>query len=67
MDNVLVKTDEYSGQYVALKGFNDYTVVGSGNDPATALKKANEQGIKNPVLVYIPKNDMAHIYLTIPS
>lgn len=62
MARVLVKTDKYNGQYVAMKSFDDHTIVGSGKDPKTALKKAASKGVKDPVLVYIPEKEMVHIY-----
>jgi len=27
MENVLIKTDEYNGRYVAMKCFDDHTVI----------------------------------------
>ena len=62
MSKVLIKTDRYNGRYVAMKSFEDHTVVGSGEDPQTALKEAAEKGIKDPVIVYIPEKEMVHIY-----
>lgn len=62
MAKVLVKTDRYNGRYVAMKSFTNSTIVGSGEDPETALKEAAEKGFKDPVLVYIPEKEMVHIY-----
>lgn len=62
MAKVLVKTDKYNGQYVAMKSFDDHTIVGFGKDPETALKKAASKGVKDPVLLYVPEKEMAHIY-----
>jgi hypothetical protein len=62
MSKVLVKTDRYNGRYVAMKSFTDSAIVGSGEDPETALKEAAEKGFKDPVLVYIPEKEMVHIY-----
>jgi hypothetical protein len=62
MSKVLVKTDKYNGRYVAMKSFEDSTVVGSGEDPETALKEAAAKGFKDPVLVFIPEKEMVHIY-----
>lgn len=63
MERVLVKTDEYNGRYVAMKGFDDHTIVGVGDDPETALKDAISKGYKEPVLLYIPEKELVHIYL----
>ena len=62
MSKVLVKTNQYNGRYVAMKSFDDHTVVGSGKDPQTALQEAAEKGAKDPVIVYIPEKEMVHIY-----
>jgi hypothetical protein len=62
MAKVLVKSDQYNGQYVAMKSFEDNTIVGSGEDPETALKEAASKGFKDPVLVFIPEKEMVHIY-----
>jgi hypothetical protein len=61
-ENVLVKTDKYNGRYVAMKGFDDNTIVGVGDDPQEALKDAEEKGYKDAVLLYIPESNMVHIY-----
>jgi hypothetical protein len=62
MEKILVSTDEFSGRYVAMKSFEDNTVVGVGDDPEKALKEAEAKGFKNPVLLYIPEKDLVHIY-----
>ena len=62
MEKVLVNTDEYNGRYVAMKSFDDHTVVGVGDDPETAMKEAISKGYINPVLVYIPEKEVVHIY-----
>ena len=63
MEKLLVATDEYNGRYVALKSFDDNTIVGVGDNPEEALKIAERKGFKNPVLLYIPEKDLVHIYL----
>jgi hypothetical protein len=62
MENLLVKTNEYNGRYVALKSFEDHSVVGVGDDPESALKDARANGVDDPVLVYIPDPDTVQIY-----
>lgn len=62
MEKVLVTTDEYNGRYVALKSFDDNTIVGVGDNPEEALKDAARKGFKNPILLYIPEKDLVHIY-----
>jgi len=62
MENLLVSTDKHNGRYVALMGFDDHTVVGVGDDPASALKEAREKGVDDPVLIFVTEKDMVHIY-----
>jgi hypothetical protein len=62
MENLLVNTNEYNGRYVALKSFEDHSVVGIGDDPESALKDARAKGVKDPVLVYITATDTSQIY-----
>jgi hypothetical protein len=62
MEKLLVTTDEFNGRYVAMKDFEDNTIVGVGDDPEKALKEAEAKGFKNPVLLYIPEKDLVHIY-----
>ena len=62
MEKILVSTDEFSGRYVAMKSFEDNTIVGVGDDPDRALKEAEARGFNNPVLLYVPEKDLVHIY-----
>ena len=62
MEKILVTTDKFNGSYVAMKSFDDNTIVGVGEDPGKALKDAETKGFKNPVLLYIPEKDLVHIY-----
>jgi len=62
MDKVIIKTNEYNGRYVAMKSFEDPTVVGAGDDPATALRDAASKGYDDPVLLYVPEKEAVLIY-----
>jgi hypothetical protein len=62
MEKILVTTNEYNGRYVAMRSFDDNTIVGVGDDPEKALKDAEANGFKHPVLLYIPEEDVVHIY-----
>ena len=41
---------KYSGKYVALKSFEDDTVISSGDHINEVYKKAAKKGYKNPVI-----------------
>jgi len=58
----LLKGKKYSGQYVALKSFEDATVISSGDRIQEVYKKAEKKGYKNPVIAHIPKKDVIQIY-----
>ena len=61
--NVLIKDGEqYAGKYVAFKSFSDRNVVCTGRNMASAFNNARKLGVKEPVVVFIPKKDMIHIY-----
>ena len=62
MEKILVTTNEYNGLYVAVKSFDDNTVVGVGDTPEQALQDAERKGYKEPVIIYIPEEDVVHIY-----
>ncbi|MEM3036099.1 MAG: DUF5678 domain-containing protein [Thermoplasmata archaeon] len=62
MEKLLVTTNDYNGLYVAMKSFDDNTIVGVGDIPEKALEDAEMKGFKNPVILYIPEEDVVHIY-----
>ncbi|MFC1886238.1 DUF5678 domain-containing protein [Thermodesulfobacteriota bacterium] len=62
MEKALITTEEFNGRYVAMKSFDDNTVVGVGDDPDMALKDAKAKGFTNPVLIYVPEKDIVHVY-----
>lgn len=62
MEKVLVNSDKYNGQYVAIKSVADNTIIGSGNTPEEALNEALKKGIKSPFLLYVPEEGLVHIY-----
>jgi len=55
MEKLLVSTEGFNGHYVAMKSFDDNTIVGAGDEPEKALKDAESKGCKNPVLLYVPR------------
>lgn len=62
MVQTLVKDSGYEGRYVALKSFEDSTVISDGTTPQEAYDKAVEKGYARPVLVFVPFKDMVQIY-----
>ena len=62
MNKILIKEKKYEGKYVALDSFSNIKVVSSGNNPINVLEKAKTKGIDNPVIFFVPKNDITYIY-----
>lgn len=62
MVQTLVKDSGYEGRYVALKSFEDSTVINDGATPQEAYDKAVEKGCARPVLVFVPLKNMVQIY-----
>lgn len=52
----------YAGKYVALKSRKEETVISSGDDPKKVFDEAKQNGIENPVIIFIPKADSVYIY-----
>ena len=61
-NGVLFRTRKYNGKYVALKSFNENTVVASGLDPKAVISRANKKGITEPVIVYVPQENEIHVF-----
>ena len=61
-DEVLVKDEKYEGKYVAFPSFDDLTVVAFGEIPEEVVNQAHAVGVKEPVIVFIPKTGVSYIY-----
>ena len=62
MENTLIKDERLSGRFVALKSFDDKTVIADGKNPKEVLEKSIKNGYKNPVILFVPVKDMVQIY-----
>ncbi len=62
MIKTLINSSDYNGKYVAMKDFNDHTVVADGINPQEAYEKAAKKGLKNPVITFVPLKGMVQIY-----
>lgn len=61
--NILAKDSrKYSGKYVATRSFKNKEVVSSGTNPEKVFLAAKSKGVRDPVLVYIPKRGQVNIY-----
>jgi len=59
---VLVREKKYEGKYVALESYTNNRVVASGDTPLQVANDAEKNGVTHPVIIFIPKEKMAHIY-----
>jgi hypothetical protein len=62
MEQVLVKEKKFEGKYVALRGLNDGTPVADGDSPKDVYDAAVRQGVKSPLILFIPAQAMVQIY-----
>lgn len=62
MEQTLVSSKKYMGKYVALKSFNSNKVIASGDNPTLVVNRAIGKGINSPVIIFVPINNMTHIY-----
>ena len=62
MENVLIKDKKYSGQYVVIKDMDDPEVISYGEDPQTIYNEAVSKGYSEPVILFVPKDDIVQIY-----
>jgi len=54
---LIVGDKKYEGQYVALRSFQDRTIITSGPDRAEVRARAIDAGCVSPVIQYIPKGE----------
>lgn len=62
MPQVLIKDKKYTGKYVAIKDFDSKEVIASGEFPEEIYLKATAKGYKNPVIFFVPFENMVQIY-----
>jgi len=62
MKEVLIKDEKLGGRFVAIKDFDDKTLIVDGKTPTEALDSAMRKGYKNPVILFVPLRDMVQIY-----
>jgi hypothetical protein len=62
MEQTLIKNKKYNGRYVAIKDFDDKTIIGDGKNPQEAYEKAVKKGYKDPVVLFVPIKNMVQIY-----
>ena len=62
MKDLVLDADKYPGKYVATRSFRNKKVISFGTDPLKVYEKAKKLGVKEPVIIYIPKKDEVLIY-----
>ena len=62
MEQALIKEKKYNGCYVALKDFDDSTVIADGKDPKEVYEIALKEGYPDSVIVYVPIAGTVQIY-----
>jgi hypothetical protein len=54
--------DKYRGRFIATKDFNSTKVITYGKDAGAVHSRAIKRGCKSPVVSYVPKENMYHIF-----
>ena len=62
MKDLVLDADKYTGKYVATRSFKNKKVISFGTDPLRVYEKAKKLGVREPVILYIPKKDEVLIY-----
>ena len=62
MSQVLLKDKKYAGKYVAIEDFGYEKVIASGESPQDVYAKAVGKGYKDPVIFFVPLENMVQIY-----
>jgi hypothetical protein len=53
---------KFGGQYVATRSFKNKKILCAGTDPVEVIQEAKKLGAKDPVLIFVPKEGVVHIY-----
>lgn len=64
MDQTLINSDAvcYGGKYIALRAFNDPTVIAYGSEPKAVYETAISNGCLEPVIAFVPPKGIVQIY-----
>jgi hypothetical protein len=63
MEQLLLENHKnFGGKYVAKKSFSDVEVISAADTPQAVHAEAKEKGIDDPVIFFVPKEGMVHIY-----
>ncbi|MFC1855640.1 DUF5678 domain-containing protein [Thermodesulfobacteriota bacterium] len=64
MKSILMLKDskKHAGEYVATKSFSDNKIIAHGLNIATVHRDANEKGVDEPFIFFVPQKEMIHIY-----
>jgi hypothetical protein len=62
MEYDTVNIKKFGGNYVATESFRSREIVSYGKDPIAVYNQAQEKGIKEPVINFIPKEGSICIY-----
>lgn len=62
MRQVLIKEKKYRGTYVTIKDLKHTKVISSGADPKKVIDEAVKNGFNDPLLIFVPKDDMVQIF-----
>ena len=62
MRPVIIKVPNKNDTIIATKSVADPTVVAHGRSIRTVLKNAVRAGVKDPVLVFVPRQNVRYVF-----
>jgi len=60
--NTIRIPEKYGGQYIAKRSWRSKSIIAHSQNMDHVIKRAEEQGIMEPIIMFVPKRDMACIY-----
>jgi hypothetical protein len=62
MKSVIIKVPSKNDTIVATRSVADPTVVAHGRSIRAVLKRAVQAGVKDPVLVFVPRQNVRYVF-----
>ena len=62
MKSVIIKVPNRNDTIVATRSVGDPTVVAHGQNIRTVLRNATKAGVKEPVLLFVPRPNVRYVF-----
>ena len=54
--------EKYGGQYIAKRSWQSRDIIAHSQNMDQVIKRAEKQGVAEPVIMFVPKHNMVCIY-----